>query len=155
MKLGGAFMRVLRPNGQIIGYYFFSRTFFPAKQAAVPAARSSTRPCLRVPSSRASRTPGQPGGLLRSRTHPSGVCSSPVGCAGACQQRPNSVEAKVCCNVHPSCPHHRRAHPARAAARSARAGSAVARGCGRGRAPRAPIAARTTRFCGPGPASSG
>ena len=55
-----------------------------------------------------------------SRTHPSVARSSPVGCAGARQQPPNSVEAKARCNAQPSCPHHRRSHPARAAARSAR-----------------------------------
>ena len=39
-----------------------------------------------------------------SRTHPSGVCSSPVGCTGARQQPPKSVEAKARCNAHRAAP---------------------------------------------------
>ena len=86
--------------------------------------------------------------LASSRTHPSGVCSSPVGCAGARQQPPNSVEAKARCNAHPSCPHHRRFQIAREARLRTRSCAFCLH-----RSPTS--AARTTRRCGPGPASSG
>ena len=56
-----------------------------------------------VKHARATWTAAQPS--ASSRTQPSGVPSSPVGCAGARQQPPNSVEAKARCNVQPSCPH--------------------------------------------------
>ena len=97
-------------------FFFFLRTFF--RQLEVPLVRAALS-LAHAHHARKGNLEGCPASAS-SRTHPSGVCSSPVGCNGARQQPPNSVEAKARCNAHPSCPHHRRARPARAAARSAR-----------------------------------
>ena len=76
-------------------------------------------------------------------TCPSGVRSSPVYAAPALASSRPTASRPMRCNAQPSCPHHRRSYTLRGqqhAAPAARAGSAVARGCGRGRAPLAPIA---------------
>ena len=46
-------------------------------------------------------------------------CAHPQLAALMRARRPQSVEAKARCKALPSCPHHLRAHPARAAARRA------------------------------------
>ena len=106
----------MEATARSVALFFFLRTFF--RQLEVPLVRAALS-LAHAHHARKGNLEGCPASAS-SRTHPSGVCSSPVGCNGARQQPPNSVEAKARCNAHPSCPHHRRARPARAAARSAR-----------------------------------
>ena len=86
--------------------------------SARPAWCNCTARTVCTPHARRGRREGC-SAFASSRTRPSGTSSAPVGCAG--------VEAKAHCKAQPSCPHHLRAHPARAAARSARAKGALSR----------------------------
>ena len=100
------------------------------------------RPCLPIPSSCASRAQGQPGGLLRlsELQDPHERCLLVSGrlrrrSPAAAQQRRGQGALQRASELPPPPPCGQQ-H----AAPAARARSAVARGCGRGRAPLAPIA---------------
>ena len=119
---------------------FFFHAPFPRVSVHDPCARNRQAARAAVCQARKGNLDGC-SASASSRTQPSGVPSSPVGCAGARQRPPNSVEAKARCNAQPSCPHHRRSHPERAAARSA-LGARRERCCARSRT-------RSCAFCPP------